>query len=128
MRAHGGQAMHGTSTRSKFKGISDLATSTVPSIAKGIYEEEESIYNLKESKEEQKLFEVNDSLNHCLIAPSIHCFMDSLIRRCLESVIHRYIDSARHRFNMYFIHLFIDSLFQGLIDSFIRRFIDASIQ
>jgi hypothetical protein len=48
------------------KGISDLATSTVPSIAKGIYEEEESIYNLKESKEEEKLFEVNDSLNHLI--------------------------------------------------------------
>lgn len=58
--------MQGKSTRSKFKGISDLATSTVPSIAKGIYEEEESIYNLKESKEEEKLFEVNDSLNHLI--------------------------------------------------------------
>jgi hypothetical protein len=55
--------MHGTSTRSKFKGISDLATSPIPSIAKGIYEKDESIYNLKESKEEQKLFEINDSLN-----------------------------------------------------------------
>jgi hypothetical protein len=66
MRAHGGHAMQGRSNRSKFKGISDLATSTVPSIAKGIYEEEESIYNLKESKEEEKLFEVNDSLNHLI--------------------------------------------------------------
>ena len=66
MRAHGGHAMQGKSNRSKFKGISDLATSTVPGIAKGIYEEEESIYSLKESKEEQKLFEVNDSLSHLI--------------------------------------------------------------
>lgn len=56
----------GSSTRSKFQGVSDLATSTVPSIAKGIYEEKESTYKLKESKEEQKLFEINDSLNHLI--------------------------------------------------------------
>ena len=43
-----------------------MATSTVPSIAKGIYEEKESTYNLKESIEEQKIFEVNDSLNHLI--------------------------------------------------------------
>ena len=56
----------GTSTRSKFQGASGLATSTVPSIAKGIYEQDESTYNLKESIEEQKIFEVNDSLNHLI--------------------------------------------------------------
>lgn len=56
----------GNSTRSKFQGVSDLATSTVPSIAKGIYEEKQSTYNLKESIEEQKIFEVNDSLNHLI--------------------------------------------------------------
>ena len=57
----------GNSTRSKFQGaLSDLATSTVPSIAKGIYEQDESTYNLKESIEEQKIFEVNDSLNHLI--------------------------------------------------------------
>ena len=39
---------------------------TIPSIAKGIYENQESTYNLKESVEEQKLFEVNESL-HSLI-------------------------------------------------------------
>ena len=44
----------GSSTRSKFQGASGLATSTVPSIAKGIYEQDESTYNLKESIEEQK--------------------------------------------------------------------------
>lgn len=56
----------GNSTRSKFQGASGLATSTVPSIAKGIYEQDESTYNLKESIEEQKIFEVNDSLNHLI--------------------------------------------------------------
>ena len=56
----------GSSTRSKFQGASGIATSTVPSIAKGIYEQEESTYTLKESKEEQKIFEVNDSLNHLI--------------------------------------------------------------
>tara|TARA_Y100000592_G_scaffold88578_1_gene144604 strand:- start:13007 stop:15010 length:2004 start_codon:yes stop_codon:yes gene_type:complete len=56
----------GSSTRSKFQGASGLATSTVPSIAKGIYEQDESTYNLKESIEEQKIFEVNDSLNHLI--------------------------------------------------------------
>ena len=66
MRSHGGHGMHGKSNRSKFKGLSDLTTSTVPGIAKGIYEQEESIYNLKESKEEQKLFETNESLNHLI--------------------------------------------------------------
>ena len=48
------------------KALADLATSTVPSIAKGIYEQDESTYNLKESIEEQKIFEVNDSLNHLI--------------------------------------------------------------
>ncbi len=56
----------GSSTRSKFQGASGLATSTVPSIAKGIYEQDESTYSLKESIEEQKIFEVNDSLNHLI--------------------------------------------------------------
>ena len=35
-------------------------------LSKGIYEQDESIYNLKESKEEQKLFDVNDSLHSLL--------------------------------------------------------------
>ena len=56
----------GSSDRSKFQGASGIATSTVPSIAKGIYEQDESTYNLKESIEEQKIFEVNDSLNHLI--------------------------------------------------------------
>ena len=39
---------------------------TIPSIAKGIYENQDSNYTLKESAEESKLFEVNESL-HSLI-------------------------------------------------------------
>jgi hypothetical protein len=54
----------GASNRAKFPGA-EIAS--IPSIAKGIYEEEASIYSLKESIEEGKLFEVNDSL-HNLIA------------------------------------------------------------
>ena len=56
----------GSSTRAKFPGARDSATSPIPSIAKGIYEKDESIYNLKESKEEQKLFEINDSLKNLI--------------------------------------------------------------
>jgi len=63
---HGNNEMRGNSTRSKFKGISDLAKSTVPSIAKGIYEQDQSTYTLEESKEEQRLFEVNDSLKQLI--------------------------------------------------------------
>ena len=43
-----------------------MVTNTIPPLAKGIYEQDESIYKLKESKEEQKLFEVNDSLHNLL--------------------------------------------------------------
>ena len=39
---------------------------TIPSISKGIYEEKESIYNLREQTEEIKLFEVNDSVRQLL--------------------------------------------------------------
>ena len=53
----------GSSNRAKFPG-SEIAS--IPSIAKGIYEEEVSIYNLKESNEERKLFEVNDSLHNLI--------------------------------------------------------------
>jgi hypothetical protein len=56
----------GRSTRSKFQGASGIESAALPSIAKGIYEEKESTYTLKESKEEQKIFEVNDSLNHLI--------------------------------------------------------------
>ena len=51
----------GSSNRAKFPGA-EIAS--IPSIAKGIYEEEVSIYSLKESIEEGKLFEVNDSLHN----------------------------------------------------------------
>jgi hypothetical protein len=56
----------GRANRAKFPGASDLATSPIPSIAKGIYEEEEPIYKLKETNEEQKLFQVNESLDHLI--------------------------------------------------------------
>ena len=39
---------------------------TTPSISKGIYEEKESIYNLREQTEEIKLFEVNNSVRQLL--------------------------------------------------------------
>ena len=39
---------------------------TIPSISKGIYEQEHSIYNLKESDEEQKIFQVNDSIRQLI--------------------------------------------------------------
>ena len=52
-----------STTRNVFPGAE---INTIPSIAKGIYEQDESIYNLKENIEEQKLFEVNESL-HSLI-------------------------------------------------------------
>ena len=40
---------------------------TIPSIAKGIYEEEQSIYTLREKSEEDKLFEINDSIRNLLL-------------------------------------------------------------
>jgi len=39
---------------------------TIPSISKGIYEEEQSIYSLREKTEEEKLFEVSDSVRNLL--------------------------------------------------------------
>ena len=69
MRAHGGSGMSGRSKKSKFPGGQNLTTSIIPDLdglSKGIYEDRQAIYNLKESKEEQKLFEVNDSLNNLL--------------------------------------------------------------
>lgn len=69
MGAHGGSGMSGRSKKSKFPGGQNLTTSIIPDLdglSKGIYEDRQAIYNLKESKEEQKLFEVNDSLNNLL--------------------------------------------------------------
>lgn len=40
---------------------------TIPSISKGIYEEEQSIYTLREKSEEDKLFEINDSIRNLLL-------------------------------------------------------------
>jgi hypothetical protein len=54
----------GSAHRAKFPG-SEI--SSIPSIAKGIYEEEASIYSLKESVEEQKLFEVDASLHGLIL-------------------------------------------------------------
>ena len=56
----------GSSTRSKFPGSEISSLSSMLPLSKGIYEQDESIYNLKESKEEQKLFDVNDSLHSLL--------------------------------------------------------------
>ena len=56
----------GSSTRSKFPGSEIASISSMSPLSKGIYEQDESIYKLKESKEEQKLFEVNDSLHNLL--------------------------------------------------------------
>tara|TARA_Y100001937_G_scaffold99850_1_gene136458 strand:- start:1667 stop:3694 length:2028 start_codon:yes stop_codon:yes gene_type:complete len=39
---------------------------SIPSIAKGIYEEQQPIYNLNEQAEEQKLFEMNESIRSIL--------------------------------------------------------------
>lgn len=52
-----------TTTRNVFPGAE---INSIPSLAKGIYEEDESTYSLKETIEERKLFEVNESL-HSLI-------------------------------------------------------------
>ena len=41
---------------------SDRGIAAIPNIAKGIYEQQEPIYSLKESSEEQKLFEINESI------------------------------------------------------------------
>ena len=38
----------------------------IPSLSKGIYEEQDSIYTLRERSEEEKLFEVNDSVRNLL--------------------------------------------------------------
>ena len=40
--------------------------STIPSIGNGIYEEEQSIYNLREQTEEDKLFQINESVRHLI--------------------------------------------------------------
>ena len=69
MRAHARVNDTGRSKKSKFPGNRAMATSVIPDLdglSKGIYEDRQAIYNLKESKEEQKLFEVNDSLNNLL--------------------------------------------------------------
>ena len=38
----------------------------IPPIAKGIYEEQESNYTLREQTEENKLFQINDSIRSLL--------------------------------------------------------------
>ena len=46
--------------------IPGAEVSKIPSIAKGIYEQEPSIYNLREQSEEDKLFVVNESIRDLL--------------------------------------------------------------
>ena len=39
---------------------------SIPSIAKGIYEQEQPIYSLREQNEEDKLFNVSDSVRNII--------------------------------------------------------------
>ena len=48
--------------RNVVPGLSDLNTLANPSIGSGIYEQDESIYNLREQNEEEKLFTLNSSV------------------------------------------------------------------
>ena len=52
--------------RNVFPGSETMITNTVPSIAKGFVEQDESIYTLIDRHEESKLFEVNDSVRNLL--------------------------------------------------------------
>jgi len=48
-------------------GYGDLKTlTTMNGLGAGIYEQDESIYNLRESDEENKLFEINESVRNLL--------------------------------------------------------------
>ncbi len=58
--------MSSNTPRSVFPGSEKMVKNTVPRIAKGIYEQNESIYTLKERSEEEKLFAVNDSVRSLL--------------------------------------------------------------
>ena len=49
--------------RSTFPGMSDIQSlSKMNGVASGIYENDRPIYNLEESQEENKLFQINDSI------------------------------------------------------------------
>ena len=43
-----------------------MVVNTIPTIAKGFVEQKESIYTLADRQEEDKLFEINDSVRNLL--------------------------------------------------------------
>ena len=55
--------MRGASPRPLYPG---REINTIPPIAKGIYEKQESNYTLREQTEENKLFQINDSIRSLL--------------------------------------------------------------
>ena len=52
--------------RNTIPGITDLSTLASPSAGRGIYEQNESIYSMTETVEEQKLFKLNSSIRTLL--------------------------------------------------------------
>ena len=52
----------GRANRAKFPGSQNMFTDTIPDPGNGLYEQQEPIYSLNEEIEEQKLFEVNNSI------------------------------------------------------------------
>jgi hypothetical protein len=58
--------MSSNTPRSILPGSETMIKNTIPPIAKGIYEQEESIYTLIDKSEEAKLFEINDSIRSLL--------------------------------------------------------------
>ena len=66
MASAGGQK-HSSGHRNIFPGARDIANIAKPhGISVGIYERDLSIYNLREETEEEKLFEVNESVRTLL--------------------------------------------------------------
>ena len=66
-RSYAGKRSAEKSSSTKRNVFPGSEINTIPSIAKGIYEEEQSIYTLREKSEEDKLFEINDSIRNLLL-------------------------------------------------------------
>jgi hypothetical protein len=66
-RSYAGKRSAEKSSSTKRNVFPGSEINTIPSIAKGIYEEEQSIYILREKSEEDKLFEINDSIRNLLL-------------------------------------------------------------
>ena len=60
-KSHGSSEVGSAPMRQMFPGFTDISALTNKSAGTGIYEGEESIYSLKERKEEDKLFEINEN-------------------------------------------------------------------